>query len=187
MNKYLSIIINMFLSTNQKNKVNHPPDKINILAKKVVLFTNARNETHIKEWATHHLLLGFSKIVIFDHKSDVPLKTVFKNFDKRVKVISVSHLENPIKMPLMNKAAELLVKHTDFQCFSKVNTDVNTFDCTIFEAYWTRETTDQNQMKMILKCEIEEYRYMINYIILGALGLFISEIKELHPDFSFNF
>jgi hypothetical protein len=44
-----------------------------------------------------------------------------------------------------------------------------------------------NQMKMILKCEIEEYRYMINYIILGALGLFITEIKELYPDFSFNF
>ena len=44
-----------------------------------------------------------------------------------------------------------------------------------------------NQMKMILKCEKEEYRYMINYIILGALGLFITEIKELYPDFSFNF
>jgi hypothetical protein len=44
-----------------------------------------------------------------------------------------------------------------------------------------------NQMKMILKCEKEEYRYMINYIILGALGLFITEIKELYPDFSFTF
>jgi len=82
-------------------------NKVNIICKRVCLFTNARNEKHIKEWATHHLLLGFSKIVIFDHKSDIPLKAVFKNFDKRVKVISVSHLENPIKMPLMNKAAEI--------------------------------------------------------------------------------
>jgi tRNA pseudouridine38-40 synthase len=39
----------------------------------------------------------------------------------------------------MNKASKLLFENTDFQCFSKVNTDVNTFDCTIFEAYWTRE------------------------------------------------
>ena len=40
---------------------------------------------------------------------------------------------------LMNQAAALLFSHTDFQCFSKVNTDVNTFDCTIFEAHWTQE------------------------------------------------
>jgi tRNA pseudouridine38-40 synthase len=39
----------------------------------------------------------------------------------------------------MNEAGQLLFKHTDFQCFSKVNTDVNTFDCTIFEAYWKRD------------------------------------------------
>ena len=40
----------------------------------------------------------------------------------------------------MNKAAKLLLNHTDFQSFSKVNTDVNTFDCTIFEAYWKQES-----------------------------------------------
>jgi tRNA pseudouridine38-40 synthase len=40
---------------------------------------------------------------------------------------------------LMNEAAKLLLDHIDFQCFSKVNTDVNTFDCTIFEANWKQE------------------------------------------------
>ncbi|MFV8361128.1 tRNA pseudouridine(38-40) synthase TruA [Flavobacterium sp. LS1P3] len=44
-----------------------------------------------------------------------------------------------LDIDLMNEAAQILFNHTDFQCFSKVNTDVNTFDCTIFEAYWTRE------------------------------------------------
>lgn len=39
----------------------------------------------------------------------------------------------------MNEAAKLLFNYTDFECFSKVNTDVNTFDCTIFEAHWTQE------------------------------------------------
>jgi hypothetical protein len=34
----------------------------------------------------------------------------------------------------------LLFNHTNFQCFSKVNTDVNTFDCTIYEAYWSKKT-----------------------------------------------
>jgi tRNA pseudouridine38-40 synthase len=39
----------------------------------------------------------------------------------------------------MNEAAKLLLNHTNFQCFSKVNTDVNTFDCTIFDAVWRKE------------------------------------------------
>ncbi|MFH7012988.1 tRNA pseudouridine(38-40) synthase TruA [Flavobacterium sp. FlaQc-52] len=44
-----------------------------------------------------------------------------------------------LDVALMNEAAKILLNHTDFQCFSKVNTDVNTFDCTIFEAYWKNE------------------------------------------------
>lgn len=49
------------------------------------------------------------------------------------------YFNQPLNVDLMNKAAKLLFNHTDFQCFSKVNTDVNTFDCTIFEAYWKQE------------------------------------------------
>jgi tRNA pseudouridine38-40 synthase len=44
-----------------------------------------------------------------------------------------------LDVDLMNEAAQLLLGHTDFQCFSKVNTDVNTFNCTISEAYWRYE------------------------------------------------
>ena len=36
----------------------------------------------------------------------------------------------------MNKACEILKIHTDFECFSKVNTDVNTFNCKIDSAFW---------------------------------------------------
>ena len=44
-----------------------------------------------------------------------------------------------LDLDLMNEASKILFNHTDFQCFSKVNTDVNTFDCTIFEAHWQQE------------------------------------------------
>jgi tRNA pseudouridine38-40 synthase len=44
-----------------------------------------------------------------------------------------------LNVDLMNKAAHLLLNYTDFQCFSKVNTDVNTFNCTLYEAYWKEE------------------------------------------------
>ncbi len=49
------------------------------------------------------------------------------------------YFHQQLDLDLMNEAAKLLFKHTDFQCFSKVNTDVNTFDCTIFEANWKQE------------------------------------------------
>lgn len=76
----------------------------NLICSSVCLFTNARDEEHIKEWVAHHLLLGFNKIIIFDHKSKEPLSQVFKNFDKRLVIINISHMENPIKMKLMNIA-----------------------------------------------------------------------------------
>jgi hypothetical protein len=44
-----------------------------------------------------------------------------------------------------------------------------------------------SQMEILLKCDVEEYKYMINYIILGALGIVIPQIKEMYPDFSFSF
>lgn len=39
----------------------------------------------------------------------------------------------------MNEAANLLFKYEDFESFSKVKTDVNTFNCTIMKAVWTLE------------------------------------------------
>lgn len=49
------------------------------------------------------------------------------------------YFHQELDVDLMNEAAELLFNYTNFQCFSKVNTDVNTFDCTIFEANWKQE------------------------------------------------
>jgi hypothetical protein len=79
-------------------------------SEKVVLFANARDEKHIREWAAHHLLLGFDKIIIYDHKSKIPLKEVFKNFDKRVLIIDASLYENPVKIILMNYSVTLAMK-----------------------------------------------------------------------------
>jgi tRNA pseudouridine38-40 synthase len=46
------------------------------------------------------------------------------------------YYHNNLNIDLMNKACEILFNHTDFECFSKVNTDVNTFNCKIYEANW---------------------------------------------------
>ncbi len=44
-----------------------------------------------------------------------------------------------LDIELMNEAALELLKFKDFQCFSKVNTDVNTFNCSIQSAFWKKE------------------------------------------------
>lgn len=56
--------------------------------------------------------------------------------------IDTSYYYN-VKLDLesMNKACALMMQHTDFQCFSKVKTDVNTFDCTISHASWEQKET----------------------------------------------
>ena len=74
------------------------------------------------------------------------------------------YLNQKLDVDLMNEAAKLLLQHTNFQSFSKVNTDVNTFDCTIFEAYWT-----QKDNKLIFT--ISANRFLRNMVrsIVGTL------------------
>ena len=45
----------------------------------------------------------------------------------------------PLDVELMNKAADLLLQWEDFECFSKVHTEVKHFRCTIKEARWVEE------------------------------------------------
>lgn len=80
--------------------------------KNVALFCNARDEKHIREWAAHHLLIGFNRIIIFDHNSKVPLSTVFQNFDKRVAIIRYNTPPSKanIKIELMNNALNIAKK-----------------------------------------------------------------------------
>ncbi len=46
------------------------------------------------------------------------------------------YLYGNVNIDLMNNAAKLLLTHQDFECFSKVHTDVNTFLCDITFAKW---------------------------------------------------
>jgi len=44
----------------------------------------------------------------------------------------------PLDLEAMNEAAAILKEYDDFECFSKVDTDVATFLCKIREAYWEK-------------------------------------------------
>jgi tRNA pseudouridine38-40 synthase len=56
--------------------------------------------------------------------------------------IQTAYLFTPnLDVKAMNTAAKILLQHTDFQCFSKVHTDVFTYNCTIEYAFWVETET----------------------------------------------
>ena len=44
-----------------------------------------------------------------------------------------------------------------------------------------------DQIDIIMSCKNDNLKFMINYIVIGSLGIVIPEIKEQYPDFSFEF
>lgn len=68
---------------------------------------------------------------------------------------------NDLDVEKMNAACKILFGHTDFECFSKVNTDVNTFNCKIFEANW-----QQKNDKLVFTVSADRFlRNMVRAIV----------------------
>jgi tRNA pseudouridine38-40 synthase len=49
------------------------------------------------------------------------------------------HVPYPLDLALLQQAAAELMRHTDFTSFSKRNTQVNTFLCTLYTSEWVQE------------------------------------------------
>ncbi|WP_113924988.1 tRNA pseudouridine(38-40) synthase TruA [Cognataquiflexum aquatile] len=64
----------------------------------------------------------------------------------------------------MNEASKLLLEHEDFQCFSKVHTDVNHFNCKIKEAYW-----EQNGNQLLFHITANRFLRGMVRTIVGTL------------------
>ncbi|MCR9228395.1 MAG: tRNA pseudouridine(38-40) synthase TruA [Flavobacteriaceae bacterium] len=70
----------------------------------------------------------------------------------------------PLDLDAMNLAAKILLDYTDFQCFSKSNTDVKTFNCDVKEAFWT---TDKEKWVFTISAD----RFLRNMVraVVGTL------------------
>ena len=84
----------------------------------------------------------------------------------------------PLDLGLMNKACEILLLYNDFQCFSKTNTDVKTYNCSIKTASWQQQ---DNELIFIITAD----RFLRNMVraIVGTLiniGLGKVEVDDLH-------
>lgn len=87
-------------------------------------------------------------------------------------------LQRPLDIVAMNEACKILLKYNDFQCFSKVNTDVKTYYCNLMHAQWTIIGDE-------LLFEIRADRFLRNMVraIVGTLvniGLGKLETESLH-------
>ncbi len=70
-----------------------------------------------------------------------------------------------LNIELMNEGCQVLFQHIDFECFSKIKTDVNTFNCTIMEASWEKRENE------ILVFQIKANRFLRGMVraIVGTL------------------
>lgn len=94
-------IVNSIQSQNNYVKINRK--SIN----SVYIFTNARDELNIAEWISHHILLGFDKVIVFDHLSIKPIEELVPTtFNDRLKIIKVNGNGN-IKIDLMKRAVSI--------------------------------------------------------------------------------
>ncbi len=108
-----------------------------------------------------------------------------------------------IDIDAMNKAAKILLEYEDFECFSKVKTDVHTFNCEVTEAYWKQKGNEltfyisanrflRNMVRAIVgtllevglqKKSVEDFRKVIESknrgnagVSVPAKGLFLTKV-----------
>lgn len=84
----------------------------------------------------------------------------------------------PLNVAIMNEAAKVLFNYKDFQCFSRSNTDVKTYNCKMMHAKWYQQGDE-------LRFEIKADRFLRNMVraIVGTMldiGIGKLSLEDLH-------
>ena len=88
------------------------------------------------------------------------------------------HIFFPLDVEKMNAACQILLQYHNFQCFSKSNTDVKTYHCTIKEAIW-----EVNDGELVFTITADRFlRNMVRAIVgtMVSIGLGKKEVDDLH-------
>ncbi len=70
----------------------------------------------------------------------------------------------PLDVAAMNEAAAFLMEYDDFECFSKVDTDVSSFRCAITEAKW-----EQRGAELVFRIAADRFLRNMVRAIVGTL------------------
>ena len=87
-------------------------------------------------------------------------------------------LQLPLDVEKMNEACKILFIYNDFQCFSKSNTDVKTYNCTITKAEWFK---DKDEIIFLITAD-RFLRNMVRAIVGTMINIGLGKIKvdDLH-------
>ncbi|WP_372756238.1 tRNA pseudouridine(38-40) synthase TruA [Mariniflexile sp.] len=98
-------------------------------------------------------------------------KNVF-NFD------SAYFVKQDLDVEKMKEASKILFQYNDFQCFSKVNTDVKTYNCELMQANWFFEA---DELHFIIKAD-RFLRNMVRAVVgtMVQIGLGKLQVDDLH-------
>ena len=93
-------------------------------------------------------------------------KNAFENNDSY-------YFKNNLNIDLMNEACKILMKYSDFESFSKVHTDVNTFNCKIETAFWTK-----TQDRLIFTISADRFlRNMVRAIVGTMINIGLEKVS----------
>jgi tRNA pseudouridine38-40 synthase len=86
------------------------------------------------------------------------------------------YFSGKLNLDAMNKACEILKASTNFECFSKVQTDVATFECNITEAKW--EKTSKNEILFTITAN-RFLRNMVRAIVGTMINIGLEKVSLL--------
>jgi tRNA pseudouridine38-40 synthase len=102
----------------------------------------------------------------FDATARKYIYRIIKQKDPFLKDFAALYTREP-DIYRMNEASEILFKHIDFQCFSKVKTDVFTYNCEISEAKW------------ILNESVLEFHISANRFLRGMVRAIVGTLLDV--------
>lgn len=135
-----------------------------------VITIETKNDT-IDDTALNVFQLFTKKSIFIDYKLFLELnKEKLLIFNNEIKDIWTQNLTQQQRESISNEPL-----------FSKKNHDIHKYNLENIQQYLLKD------IKTALECNKEELSLMINYIIIGALGILIPEIKENYSDVIFAF
>ncbi|MFD2518073.1 tRNA pseudouridine(38-40) synthase TruA [Salinimicrobium flavum] len=87
-------------------------------------------------------------------------------------------VKRELNVEKMNEGALVLMKYSNFKCFSRSRTDVRTYNCEIFHAYW-----EQTENSLVFHIKADRFlRNMVRAIVgtLLQIGLGKIEVDAMH-------
>lgn len=83
------------------------------------------------------------------------------------------YYSHALNIEKMNEACKILFDYIDFECFSKTHTDVNTFNCKIYEAFWK-----QNGNQLVFTISADRFlRNMVRAIVGTMINIGLEKIS----------